>query len=417
MPGMMETILDVGLNDASVLGLAKVVRQRALRLGLLPPPHPDVRQHRHGHRRLPVRGRPGRPQGGPGRGERPGPGRGRPGRARRDVQGPDPPSETGEDFPQSPAEQLHGRSSPSSTPGTANAPGCTAAANTSPTSWAPRSTYRPWSSATSAPTPAAASPSPATRPRDGPGVYGDYLADAQGEDVVAGIRNTVPLTDLADLDPASYDATARPHADVGDPLPGPCDIEFTIERGRLWMLQTRVGKRTAEAAFAIAAELADEGLITPDESLARVSGDGLARLMFPRVRHLGRRRRARARAPGLTGCGRGRRGVRLRRSRPPGRHRGEGRPRTPGDHPRRPAGHDRRAGGADQPRRQDQPRGRGRPGHGQGLRVRRRGARPWTPKDAASPSATPRSKRARSSPSTAPRAPCTWAPLRWSTRR
>ncbi|MGQ4360357.1 pyruvate, phosphate dikinase [Streptomyces sp. SAS_272] len=115
-----------------------------------------------------------------------------------------------------------------------------------------------------------------------PGLYGDYLANAQGEDVVAGIRNTVPLTALKDLDPVSYgrlrthmEALERHYRDL-------CDIEFTIERGRLWMLQTRVGKRTAEAAFAIAAELVDEKLISADEGLARVDGDGLSRLMFPR---------------------------------------------------------------------------------------------------------------------------------------
>ncbi|KUM84803.1 MULTISPECIES: pyruvate, phosphate dikinase [Streptomyces] len=115
-----------------------------------------------------------------------------------------------------------------------------------------------------------------------PGLYGDYLPDAQGEDVVAGIRNTVPLTELEHLDPRSHtrlrahmETLERHYRDL-------CDIEFTIERGTLWMLQTRVGKRTAEAAFAIAAELADEGLITPDETLARVGGEQLARLMFPR---------------------------------------------------------------------------------------------------------------------------------------
>ncbi|MFJ1967319.1 pyruvate, phosphate dikinase [Streptomyces sp. NPDC087903] len=115
-----------------------------------------------------------------------------------------------------------------------------------------------------------------------PGLYGDYLANAQGEDVVAGIRNTVPLTALADLDPVSYEQLRGYLGTLETHYRDLCDIEFTIERGRLWMLQTRVGKRTAEAAFAIAAELADEHLITADESLARVSGDGLARLMFPR---------------------------------------------------------------------------------------------------------------------------------------
>ncbi|MEU6394702.1 pyruvate, phosphate dikinase [Streptomyces sp. NPDC046939] len=115
-----------------------------------------------------------------------------------------------------------------------------------------------------------------------PGLYGDYLPDAQGEDVVAGIRNTVPLADLERLDAASYDGLRRHMRTLERHYRDLCDIEFTIERGTLWMLQTRVGKRTAEAAFVLAAELADEGLITEDEALARVSGAGLARLMFPR---------------------------------------------------------------------------------------------------------------------------------------
>jgi len=120
---------------------------------------------------------------------------------------------------------------------------------------------------------------PATGAR---GVYGDYLQDAQGEDVVAGIRNTVPLQDLEQLDPAGYRELLEHMATLEAHYRDLCDIEFTIERGRLWMLQTRVGKRTAAAAFVIATQLIDEGLITADEALARVSGDQLAQLMFPR---------------------------------------------------------------------------------------------------------------------------------------
>ncbi|MDT0386155.1 pyruvate, phosphate dikinase [Streptomyces dubilierae] len=115
-----------------------------------------------------------------------------------------------------------------------------------------------------------------------PGLYGDYLPDAQGEDVVAGIRNTVPLAELERLDATSYDGLRTHMRTLERHYRDLCDIEFTIERGTLWMLQTRVGKRTAEAAFVLAAALADEGLITPDEALDRVSGEGLARLMFPR---------------------------------------------------------------------------------------------------------------------------------------
>ncbi|NUS24575.1 MAG: pyruvate, phosphate dikinase [Streptomyces sp.] len=113
------------------------------------------------------------------------------------------------------------------------------------------------------------------------GLYGDYLLNAQGEDVVAGIRNTVPLTELERLDPASYERLRDHMRTLERHYRDLCDIEFTIERGTLWMLQTRVGKRTSEAAFAIAAELTDEGLVTRDEALARVDGDGMARLMFP----------------------------------------------------------------------------------------------------------------------------------------
>ncbi|WCN04096.1 pyruvate, phosphate dikinase [Streptomyces sp. M92] len=114
------------------------------------------------------------------------------------------------------------------------------------------------------------------------GLYGDYLPDAQGEDVVAGIRNTVPLAELEHLDPHSYGQLRAHMRALEQHYRDLCDIEFTIERGKLWMLQTRVGKRTAEAAFTIAAALADEGLISADDALARVSGEGLARLMFPR---------------------------------------------------------------------------------------------------------------------------------------
>jgi pyruvate, orthophosphate dikinase len=114
------------------------------------------------------------------------------------------------------------------------------------------------------------------------GVYGDYLQNAQGEDVVAGIRNTVPLQDLERIDKASYDHLMSIMATLEGHYRDLCDIEFTIERGKLWMLQTRVGKRTAAAAFRIATQLVAQGMIDMDEALARVSGEELARLMFPR---------------------------------------------------------------------------------------------------------------------------------------
>jgi pyruvate,orthophosphate dikinase len=114
------------------------------------------------------------------------------------------------------------------------------------------------------------------------GIYGDYLQNAQGEDVVAGIRNTVPLQDLERIDPTSYAQLLQIMQTLENHYRDLCDIEFTIERGKLWMLQTRVGKRTAAAAFKIATQLVDQGLIDMDEALTRVTGDQLAQLMFPR---------------------------------------------------------------------------------------------------------------------------------------
>lgn len=121
------------------------------------------------------------------------------------------------------------------------------------------------------------------------GVYGDFLVNAQGEDVVAGIRNTRPLPELGDVMPEVYaelsgimDTLEKHYRDL-------CDIEFTVESGKLWMLQTRVGKRTAAAAFRIATTLIDEGVIDEDEALRRVSGELLTRLMFPRFSDEGER--------------------------------------------------------------------------------------------------------------------------------
>jgi pyruvate,orthophosphate dikinase len=113
------------------------------------------------------------------------------------------------------------------------------------------------------------------------GVYGDYLQNAQGEDVVAGIRNTMSLGELATIDPAGYGQLLSIMQRLEQRYRDLCDIEFTIENGKLWMLQTRVGKRTPAAAFVIAAQLVDEGTITLDEALQRVTGAQLAQLMFP----------------------------------------------------------------------------------------------------------------------------------------
>ncbi|MDO5722554.1 MAG: pyruvate, phosphate dikinase [Actinomycetaceae bacterium] len=113
------------------------------------------------------------------------------------------------------------------------------------------------------------------------GVYGDYLMNAQGEDVVAGIRNTEALATLGEHDEKSYEELLGIMRKLETHYQDLCDIEFTIERGKLWMLQTRIGKRTAAAAFRVATQLVDEKLITKDEALERVTGAQLTQLMFP----------------------------------------------------------------------------------------------------------------------------------------
>ncbi len=113
------------------------------------------------------------------------------------------------------------------------------------------------------------------------GAYGDYLQKAQGEDVVAGIRTPMSLDEFGKLEPKTHSELEKIMVLLEKHYKDLCDIEFTIEKGKLYILQTRVGKRTAEAAFRIALQFVDEGKITMDEALTRTSGDQLAMLMFP----------------------------------------------------------------------------------------------------------------------------------------
>jgi pyruvate,orthophosphate dikinase len=112
--------------------------------------------------------------------------------------------------------------------------------------------------------------------------YGDYLQNAQGEDVVAGIRNTLRLEELEQLDKKSYDELRQTMDTLERHYRDMCDIEFTIEKGTLWILQTRVGKRTAFAEWIMAHDMLDEGLISADEALLRVDANRLEEL-FKRV--------------------------------------------------------------------------------------------------------------------------------------
>ncbi len=113
--------------------------------------------------------------------------------------------------------------------------------------------------------------------------YGDYLENAQGEDVVAGIRNTLPLERLADLDPTSYGSLRHMMDMLEGHYADMCDIEFTIEKGKLWILQTRVGKRTAFGEWVMAYDMLAEGLIDEDAALMRVDANRLEELFKRRV--------------------------------------------------------------------------------------------------------------------------------------
>jgi pyruvate,orthophosphate dikinase len=113
--------------------------------------------------------------------------------------------------------------------------------------------------------------------------YGDYLVNAQGEDVVAGIRNTSPIAELKEVE--GLQEAGRELEGIFGILENHyrdmMDIEFTIEQGKLWMLQTRVGKRTAAAALKIAIDMEKEGLITKEEAIQRVDPEQLDQLLHP----------------------------------------------------------------------------------------------------------------------------------------
>ncbi len=143
----------------------------------------------------------------------------------------------------------------------------------------------------------------ATRPTAPREYYGDFLTNAQGEDVVAGIRITEPIADLKTV--PGLEAAGVELDDVFDKLEASyrdmCDIEFTIEQGKLWMLQTRIGKRTARAALKIAIDMVDEGMIDAKEAVLRIDPAQLDQLLHPQFdqkREVRRSRQGPQREPG-----------------------------------------------------------------------------------------------------------------------
>ena len=203
------------------------------------------------------------------------------------------------------------------------------------------------------------------------GEYGDFLVNAQGEDVVAGIRNTLPLSALRDRFPANFKELMGIFAKLEAHYRDMCDTEFTIEQGKLWMLQTRVGKRTGRAALRMAVDMTKQRgwKITREEAVLRITAEHLDQVLHPQLkgtdltghRHrpgrLARRRRRRRRLRRHPGRG----GRRARRAGDPGPQRDLARGRA--RHDRRP-GHPHRPGRPGQPRRGGGPRlgqaGRGR---------------------------------------------------------
>ena len=217
-------------------------------------------------------------------------------------------------------------------------------------------------------------------------IYGEFLINAQGEDVVAGIRTPQPLTEAArkeageklpSLEAAMPD-TYRQLTAVFDKLEKRYrdmqDIEFTIQDGKLWMLQTRSGKRTTKAALKIAVDLVAEGLITPQEAVLRIDAGALDQLLHPTIDPDAERHTLATGLPASPGAASGEivfdadEAEALKAPGPRG---------DPGARRDQPRGHPRHARGRRHPhhaRRHDQPRRRGGARHGPAVRVRRRRA-------------------------------------------
>ena len=190
--------------------------------------------------------------------------------------------ETGRDFPERPAGPALGRHR-GGVRELEHPPGdrLPEAARHPRHAWAPRSTSWPWCSATWARTRAPASRSAATRPPASAALYGEYLLNAQGEDVVSGIRTPLPIATLKERLPASYQELERVARTLERHFRDVQDMEFTIERGTLYMLQTRRGQRSGHAAVRIACEMVDEELISEEEAVARIPPHDLNQLLHP----------------------------------------------------------------------------------------------------------------------------------------
>ena len=200
--------------------------------------------------------------------------------------------------------------------------------------------------------------------------YGEFLVNAQGEDVVAGIRTPQPLAEMGALMADAYRQLGEQMDTLEQHYGDMQDIEFTVERGTLYILQTRAGKRTAAAAVRVARDMVDEGVIDRRTALLRVDPAQLDQLLHPAIDPAAPRQVLDPRPQRLAGRGRRGRRVRCGHGRGAGQGRAAGDPGAvgddPGRHPRRAAG----AGRAHGPRRYDVARSGGRASDGEALRGR-----------------------------------------------
>ena len=167
-----------------------------------------------------------------------------------------------------------------------------------------------------------------------PAPYGDYLVNAQGEDVVAGIRNTMQLAEMGEVQPRAWEELQGHLQTLESHYRDMCDIEFTVEQGKLWLLQTRIGKRTAFAEWIMAHDMHAEGLIDVDTAMLRLDANRLEELFKKVIAAGGGAERDRLGPERLPGGG-GRQGRCSRRRRPGvGRAGRAGDLGPPRDHPR-----------------------------------------------------------------------------------
>ena len=223
---------------------------------------------------------------------------------------------------------------------------------------------------------------------------GDFLIDAQGEDVVSGVRNTQGLTEMARVLPDAHRELLEALTTLERHNLDMQDTEFTVEEGRLYLLQTRDAKRPAQAAVRFAVDAVGEGLLDKGGALATIEADRLDALLHPDLRSRQRVRGADARDRRLARSGEGRDRADRRRG---GRARGGGRGRDPGQAIHRGRGRRRVRGGAGDPHirgRQGLARRAGRSRNGAALHLRRVGARSSTSRRRPSASTAAASLRA-----------------------